>query len=105
MLFSKWRARIHPAPAVRGSLQHVNFYSITGAAGFVGWALARKLVEGGERVRGIDNFVTGNRENLDGLLGRMDFRQVDLRDADATARACEGIDCIFHQAAILSSRS
>lgn len=77
-------------------------YLITGAAGFVGSALARKLVEDGERVRGIDNFVTGKRENLDGLLSRMDFRQADLRDPDATAHACEGVEYIFHEAALPS---
>ena len=43
-------------------------YLITGAAGFIGSHLARALVERGDWVRGLDNFSTGRRENLVGLL-------------------------------------
>jgi len=77
-------------------------YLITGVAGFIGSSLARALVERGERVRGIDNFVTGSRENLDDLFSQIDFREADLRDPDATAQACEGIDYILHEAALPS---
>jgi UDP-glucose 4-epimerase len=83
-------------------------YLITGAAGFIGSSLSWALVERGEQVRGIDNFVTGRRQNLEGLLGgswtrgRFDFRELDLRDPAAAAEACEGIDCILHQAALPS---
>jgi UDP-N-acetylglucosamine/UDP-N-acetyl-alpha-D-glucosaminouronate 4-epimerase len=77
-------------------------YLITGAAGFIGSALAHALVEKGESVRGIDNFATGKRENLAAIAGRMEFIEADLLDGDAMARACQGIDYVLHQAAIPS---
>ena len=73
-------------------------YLVTGCAGFIGSWITQTLVERGATVRGLDNFETGNRDNIAHLQGRFDFVECDLRDADATARACEGIDFIFHQA-------
>jgi UDP-glucose 4-epimerase len=77
-------------------------YLITGAAGFIGSSLARELVKRGASVRGIDNFATGHRQNIEMLQGKMDFREVDLLDEPALRDACEGIDYILHQAAIPS---
>ena len=77
-------------------------YLITGVAGFIGSHLAHALVECGETVRGLDNFSTGRIENLAGLEGKLDLLELDLRDATATRAACEGIDCILHQAALPS---
>ncbi len=74
-------------------------YLVTGCVGFIGSWIMQTLVERGATVRGLDNFETGKRENIAHLQGRFDFVECDLRDADATARACEGIDFIFHQAA------
>ena len=77
-------------------------YLITGVAGFIGSSLAQALVERGEQVRGIDNFLTGKRANLHGLIDRIDFREADLRDARAMREACEGIDYVLHQGALPS---
>ena len=77
-------------------------YLITGVAGFIGSSLAHALVERGERVRGIDNFLTGNRANLNGLWDRIEFREADLRDAAAVREACQGIDYILHEGALPS---
>lgn len=74
-------------------------YLVTGCAGFIGSWITQTLVERGATVRGLDNFETGNRDNLKPLLGRFEFVECDLRDADAAARACEGVDFILHQAA------
>ncbi|MHB1023432.1 MAG: SDR family oxidoreductase [Acidobacteriaceae bacterium] len=77
-------------------------YLITGAAGFIGSWLAHTLVERGEQVRALDNFVTGQRQNLDGILERIDLHEADLRDPEALRVACEGVDYVLHQGALPS---
>lgn len=77
-------------------------YLITGIAGFIGSSLARAVLAQGDEVRGIDNFSTGKRANLDEILGEIDFREVDLLDLDALHNACRGVDYVFHEAAIPS---
>jgi UDP-glucose 4-epimerase len=77
-------------------------YLVTGAAGFIGSSLVRALLDRGEKVRGIDNFATGKKENLVEVLPRMDFREIDILDLEAVRKACEGVDFVLHQAAIPS---
>ncbi|HLI62614.1 MAG TPA: SDR family oxidoreductase [Terriglobales bacterium] len=77
-------------------------YLVTGAAGFIGSALVRALLERGEQVRGIDNFETGRRENLQEVLSQIDFREADILDVEALHSACRGVDYVLHQAAIPS---
>ena len=77
-------------------------YLVTGAAGFIGSSLVRALLDRGDEVRGIDNFATGHRENLSDVMSRIDFRTVDILDLDATRKACEGVDYVFHEAALPS---
>lgn len=77
-------------------------YLITGVAGFIGSSLAREILKNGDRVRGVDNFSTGKRENLAGVLDDIDFREADLLDLDAMNVACSGVDYVLHQAAIPS---
>src|ERR1700728_2892009 len=76
-------------------------FLVTGAAGFIGRSIAADLLRRGKRVRGIDNFATGKRENLRGLEA-MDFIEADINDAAAVAEACREVECIFHEAAIPS---
>jgi UDP-glucose 4-epimerase len=76
-------------------------YLVTGAAGFIGRSIAAELLARGKKVRGIDNFSTGKRENLLGLEA-MDFIEADINDAAAVAEACRGVECVFHEAAIPS---
>ncbi|WP_158748929.1 SDR family oxidoreductase [Acidobacterium sp. S8] len=77
-------------------------YLVTGCAGFLGSWISQALLERGEIVRGFDNFETGLKKNLAEINGRLDFVEGDLRDADAIARACEGVDYVLHQAALPS---
>jgi UDP-glucose 4-epimerase len=77
-------------------------YLVTGAAGFIGSALVRALLQQGEQVRGFDNFSTGKRSNLAEVVGQIDLREADLLDLKAVRDACEGVDYILHQAAIPS---
>jgi UDP-glucose 4-epimerase len=76
---------------------------ITGGAGLIGSHIADLLVERqiGEIVI-LDNFVRGRRENLAGSLasGRLTVIEGDVRDRKLLAEAMEGIDIVFHQAAI-----
>jgi UDP-glucose 4-epimerase len=77
-------------------------YLITGVAGFIGSSIARALLKAGEQVRGVDNFSTGKRENIAEILPRIDFREADLLNGSAMKDACQGVECVFHQAAIPS---
>lgn len=76
-------------------------YLVTGVAGFIGRSIAAALLKRGETVRGIDNFITGKRANLAGLEA-MEFIEGDLADPAACAKACEGVEIAFHEAALAS---
>jgi nucleoside-diphosphate-sugar epimerase len=77
-------------------------YLITGIGGFIGSSLARALLARGERVRGVDNFSTGKRENLADIQDRIELNEADILDLDAMHKACAGVDYVLHQAAIPS---
>jgi UDP-glucose 4-epimerase len=77
-------------------------YLITGIGGFIGSSLARALLAKNEQVRGVDNFATGKRENLQEILPQIDFREADILDLGAMHKACAGVDFVLHQAAIPS---
>ncbi|MGO8760181.1 MAG: SDR family oxidoreductase [Terracidiphilus sp.] len=76
-------------------------YLVTGAAGFIGRSIAAALLERGDTVRGVDNFITGKRSNLAGLEA-MEFLEGDLTDPAVCAKACEGVEIVFHEAALAS---
>jgi len=76
-------------------------YLITGAAGFIGRSIAAELLRRGETIREIDNLSTGKLENLTSL-DAMEFLETDLNDVDAVTKACEGVEVIFHEAALPS---
>ena len=76
-------------------------YLITGAAGFIGRSIAAALLSRGETVRGVDSLITGKRENLAGLEA-MEFVEGDLADSAVCAAACNGVEIVFHEAALAS---
>jgi UDP-glucose 4-epimerase len=76
---------------------------VTGAAGFVGSHLLDALVERGDcEVRGLDNYATGLRENLQQSWKAIDFFEISLGDREGLREACAGVDTIFHEAALPS---
>jgi UDP-glucose 4-epimerase len=78
-------------------------FVVTGGAGFIGSALARKLLAQQDgQVAVIDNLLTGHEANLREIRGRIDFHHVDIRDRDALAPVMQGADVVFHLAAIPS---
>lgn len=75
---------------------------VTGGAGFIGSHIVEGLLRRGARVRVLDNFSTGKRENLQAVNGDVEVITGDLSDAQTVARAVAGVDTIFHQAALAS---
>ena len=75
---------------------------VTGAAGFIGSHLVDALVERGDRVRGLDDLSTGRKENLEHVSDGFEFYEASLLDREALARACDGVDVVFHEAALPS---
>ena len=81
-------------------------YLVTGGAGFIGSNLVGALLADGHRVRVLDNFLTGKRENLAGLSEgygtSYELLEGDLRDLDTVRRAVEGVAYVLHQGALPS---
>jgi nucleoside-diphosphate-sugar epimerase len=75
---------------------------VTGGAGFIGSNLAGELIRQGGEVRILDNLITGFRENLDEIQGEFDFIEGDLNDPASLEKAVNGVEVIFHQAALPS---
>ncbi len=75
---------------------------VTGGAGFIGSNLADELIRQGARVAIIDNLSTGSRANLEEISGSFEFIEGDINDDAAVARAIEGVEVIFHEAALPS---
>jgi len=68
---------------------------ITGAAGFLGSHLSERFLSEGHEVIGIDNFVTGSRENVERLSARPGFRLVE-HDISRPCFLDEDIDGVLH---------
>ena len=80
---------------------------VTGVAGFIGSALLERLLDLGQSVVGVDNFLTGHRKNLEDVLAitpdeRLQFRFIegDLRDPAVAHEACKDVDIVLHEAAL-----
>lgn len=76
-------------------------FLVTGAAGFIGSNLVEAILKLGYQVRGLDNFSTGKKENVEEFLDNpnYEFIEGDIRDFDTCMKACEGTDYVLHQAA------
>ncbi len=75
---------------------------VTGGAGFIGSHLVHALVERGDRVRVLDNFSTGKRENLAGLESHIELIEGDLLQPLDIEKALKHTEFVFHEAAFVS---
>lgn len=73
-------------------------YLVTGGAGFIGTNLVKQLLADNHRVRVIDNFVGGRRE--DRIQEGVEYIEGDIRDIDTLSRAMDGVHGVFHMAAL-----
>jgi len=75
-------------------------YLVTGGAGFIGSHITHALLKQNADVRILDNFSSGNRENLKGL--DVEIIEGDLRDTSCVTEAVHDVNIIFHEAAFVS---
>lgn len=75
---------------------------VTGGAGFIGSNLVESLLDAGNSVVCLDNFSTGKRENISGFSANPSFRLIegDIRNYPDCQKAVQGVDYVFHQAAL-----
>jgi UDP-glucose 4-epimerase len=74
---------------------------VTGGAGFIGSHLVEAL-SGSGPVRVLDDFSTGQRDNLAGAHPSPEIVEVDVTDAAAVTRAMKGVGVVYHLAALAS---
>jgi len=77
-------------------------YLVTGGAGFIGSNIVEELLRRGERVRILDNFSTGKRENIALFLQDVELIGGDLRHLDTVRQSVDRVDYILHQGAVPS---
>jgi UDP-glucose 4-epimerase len=76
-------------------------FLVTGGAGFIGSHIVEGLLARGDRVRVFDDFSTGHRANIP-RHASVEVLEGNVTDESAVGRAVEGVDCIFHEAALAS---
>jgi UDP-glucose 4-epimerase len=72
--------------------------AVTGGAGLIGSFLVERLIALGARVVVADDFSTGRRDNLAGVLDHIEIREGDLEHPEAMAQALAGAEIVFHLA-------
>jgi len=75
---------------------------VTGGAGFIGGHLVEGLLSAGWSVRVIDDLSTGSEQNLASVIDQIELTRGDIRDADVLKRVMDGVEVVFHHAAMAS---
>ena len=73
---------------------------VTGGAGFIGSHLIEHLLKLGHDVTTLDNFLTGNPDNLEKLRGKIRFIRGDLTRQGILREALKGVEAVVHEAAV-----
>jgi UDP-N-acetylglucosamine/UDP-N-acetylgalactosamine 4-epimerase len=76
-------------------------FLVTGSAGFIGSNLVEAIMKLGYQVRGLDNFSTGKKENVEQFINHpnYEFIEGDICELATCMKACEDVDFVLHQAA------
>jgi UDP-glucose 4-epimerase len=77
-------------------------FLVTGGAGFIGSNICKELVRQGCFVRVLDNLLTGKKNNIAGIMDKIEFIQADMGDPNVARSAVKGIDIVLHQGALPS---
>jgi len=87
----------------------MSIFLVTGGAGFIGSHIVEELLKRGERVRVLDNFFTGKRENLDfikslnhSITQSLEVIEGDIRDFATVKKTMKNMDYVIHEAALRS---
>lgn len=77
-------------------------FLVTGAAGFIGSNLVEAILSMGYKVRGLDNYSTGKKSNVEEFINHpnYEFIEGDIRDFKTCLMACDNVDFVLHQAAL-----
>ncbi|MFH0780014.1 MAG: SDR family oxidoreductase [Parcubacteria group bacterium] len=77
-------------------------FLVTGGAGFIGSNIVKELLKQDYQVRVVDNLSTGNIENIQTVMGQIEFFKGDLSELSVARQALKDIDIVFHEAAVPS---
>ena len=77
-------------------------FLVSGGAGFIGSHIVEALVRKGHRVRVLDNFSSGKKDNLKPVIKEIELIRGDIRSLNTCQKAIKGIDFVLHQAALRS---
>ena len=76
-----------------------SLFLVTGGAGFIGSNLCEAILDMGYRVRCLDDFSTGKKENIELCMNNSNFELIngDIKDFETCLNACDGADYVLHQ--------
>ena len=77
-------------------------FLVTGGVGFIGNNIVRLLLDTGHDVDIIDNLQVGKIENINDIIDRVNFFQIDIRDRERLDKIIKNYDGVFHEAALTS---
>jgi len=77
-------------------------YVVTGGIGFIGSYIVKSLINEGHSVKIIDNLHSGTKHNINDILDKVEFHQIDIRNKQQIQKILKNCDGVFHEAALTS---